>query len=112
MPPAARITDPQSCVMPKHSGGPIQTGESTVLIEGLPAARVGDSAQCTGIPTTTRIGTGSASVIIGGQKAARVGDTTCHGGVITTGAGTVIIGDSALGAMSAARKKGVPFTRG
>ena len=45
MPPAARITDNHTCPMtdPKpHVGGPIVTGEPTVLIGNRQAARLGD----------------------------------------------------------------------
>jgi uncharacterized Zn-binding protein involved in type VI secretion len=74
-----------------HVGGPIlPTGESTVLIGGFPAARVGDMAVCTGPPDTIMIG--SKSVLIGGKPAARMGDTTTHGGSIVAGEPTVLIG--------------------
>jgi uncharacterized Zn-binding protein involved in type VI secretion len=35
---------------------------------------------------------GSTTVFIGGKPAARMGDTTAHGGTITLGAATVLIG--------------------
>lgn len=74
-----------------HVGGPIiPAGEPTVLIGGKPAARVGDKAMCTG-PVDT-IAAGSSSVLIGGKPAARMGDSTAHGGVITAGEATVLIG--------------------
>lgn len=74
-----------------HVGGPIlPPGEPTVLIGGLPAARVGDMATCSGPPDT--ITAGSATVLIGGQPAARQGDQTAHGGVIAAGAPNVLIG--------------------
>jgi uncharacterized Zn-binding protein involved in type VI secretion len=74
-----------------HVGGPIlPPGEATVLIEGQPAAKVGDSATCTGPPDT--IAAGSSSVMIGGSPAARLGDSTAHGGTIVLGAATVMIG--------------------
>lgn len=95
MPPAARITDMHTCplvtgVVP-HVGGPIlPAGEPTVLIGGLPAARVGDMAVCVGPPDTIIMGSGT--VMIGGMPAARMGDSTAHGGVIVLGCPTVIIG--------------------
>lgn len=74
-----------------HVGGPIiPAGEPTVLIGGKPAARVGDKAVCTGPPDT--IAAGSSSVMIGGKPAARMGDSTAHGGVISAGEATVLIG--------------------
>lgn len=96
MPGAARVTDLHNCPLvdgaTAHVGGPILSpGEPTVLIEGLPAARVGDMATCTG--PSDMIITGSSSVYIGGQYAARIWDTTIHGGMITSGSTTVLIGN-------------------
>ena len=95
MPPAARVGDMHTCPMsdgPKpHVGGPILPPcEPTVLIGYMPAARVGDMATCVGPPDT--IAKGSATVLIGNMMAARIGDMTAHGGVITVGEPTVIIG--------------------
>ena len=74
-----------------HVGGPIlPPGEATVLIGGLPAARVGDMASCTGPPDTIVLGSGT--VFIGGMPAARLGDSTSHGGTIVAGEPTVLIG--------------------
>ena len=74
-----------------HVGGPVlPPGSPTVLIEGLPAARVGDMATCSGPPDTIIVGSGT--VLIGGMPAARVGDLTAHGGSIVMGSATVIIG--------------------
>lgn len=97
MPPAARITDMHTCPMVNpgpvpHVGGPIlPPGSPSVLISGMPAARVGDMAVCTGPPDT--IIQGSGTVLISGMPAARMGDATAHGGVIVAGCPTVIIGD-------------------
>lgn len=92
---AARIGDMHTCPMVNgatpHVGGPIlPPGCPTVLIGGQPAARVGDMAVCTGPPDS--ILAGSTSVLIGDQPAARQGDSTVHGGVITSGQPTVLIG--------------------
>ena len=74
-----------------HVGGPIiPPGCPTVLIGGMPAARLGDQCTCTGPPDA--IVKGSATVLIGGQPAARMGDQTSHGGVIVAGCPTVLIG--------------------
>ncbi len=93
--PAARITDMHTCPMVTgvvpHVGGPILgPGVPSVLIGGLPAAVLGDSATCTGPPDT--IIKGSATVLIGGKPAARMGDNTAHGGVIVAGFPQVLIG--------------------
>ena len=95
MPPAARLTDFHSCPMltgmVPHVGGPIVgPGSPTVLIAGMPAAKVGDVAVCVGQPDS--IVKGSATVMIGGAPAARMGDTTAHGGTIVLGCPTVMIG--------------------
>ncbi len=93
--PAARLADLHTCPAsdgPKpHGGGPIiPPCCPTVLIGGQPAARLGDIAQCVGPPAP--ISSGSATVFIGGQPAARQGDSTAHGGKISIGLPTVLIG--------------------
>ncbi len=77
MPAAARITDMHVCPMSTgpvpHVGGPIlPPGAPTVLIGGLPAAKVGDMCVCVGPPDT--IAAGSGTVLIEGMPAARMGD--------------------------------------
>jgi uncharacterized Zn-binding protein involved in type VI secretion len=93
--PAARMTDPHICPMVTgivpHVGGPILPPcWPTVLIGGLPAARLTDMATCVGPPDM--IAMGSMTVLIGGLPAARLGDPTVHGGVIVMGWPTVLIG--------------------
>jgi uncharacterized Zn-binding protein involved in type VI secretion len=93
--PAARITDMHACPMftgpVPHVGGPIlPPGAVTVLIGGLPAARVGDLATCVGPPDT--IALGSFTVLTMGQPQARIGDMTAHGGNIVLGCFTVLVG--------------------
>lgn len=93
--PAARIGDMHVCPMVTglipHVGGPVlPAGEPTVLIAGIPAARVGDMATCAGPPDTILMG--STTVLIGGMPAARLGDSTAHGGTIVAGAPNVLIG--------------------
>jgi uncharacterized Zn-binding protein involved in type VI secretion len=74
-----------------HVGGPILPPCCpTVLIGGMPAARVGDMLVCVGPPDV--IAMGSTTVLIGGQPAARMGDLTAHGGSIVMGLPTVMIG--------------------
>ena len=74
-----------------HVGGPIlPPGAVTVFIGGLPAAKLGDLVTCSGPPDS--ISGGSSSVLIEGMPAARMGDQTAHGGTITAGEPTVIIG--------------------
>src|ERR1051325_11324487 len=96
--PAARVGDMHvdPMVTPgvppiPHVGGPVlPPGGITVLIGGMPAARVGDMAVCVGPPDV--IALGSFTVLIKGQPAARLGDMTAHGGAIVMGYPTVLIG--------------------
>ncbi len=90
--PAARVADPHVCpmvtVLVPHVGGPIlPPGCLTVLIGGMPAARMTDMAVCVGPPDVIVLG--SPTVLIGGLPAARMGDVTAHGGVIVFGCPTV-----------------------
>jgi uncharacterized Zn-binding protein involved in type VI secretion len=86
--PAARITD--MIVSTATLGVPtpiLPPGALTVLIGGLPAARMGDSC---GVDAIIK---GSATVLINGMPAARIADPTAGGGVIMPpGALTVLIG--------------------
>ena len=94
-PPAARVGDMHVCPMVTgvvpHVGGPLlPPGAVTVLIGGMPAARLSDQAVCVGPPDI--VIKGSSKVLIGGMPAARLGDSTAHGGVITVGYPKVMIG--------------------
>ncbi len=92
--PAARQGDLHVCPLfnglQPHVGGPISGGLPTVLIGGLPAARVFDLCVCAGPPDM--VAKGSKTVFIGGLPAARQLDQTAHGGIIVTGCPTVLIG--------------------
>ncbi|OJH33467.1 hypothetical protein BON30_48485 [Cystobacter ferrugineus] len=113
MPPAARISDMHTCPKSEpgpvpHVGGPVSAGEPTVIIGGKPAARVGDMAVCMG--PLDSISQGEPTVIIGGKPAARLGDPTSHGGVVTAGCPTVLIGVPAQSkCMADASAGGAPF---
>jgi uncharacterized Zn-binding protein involved in type VI secretion len=97
--PAARVGDLHVCPMitpgvppVPHVGGPIlPPGVVNILIGSMPAAVVGNLCTCVGPPDA--IAFGSIGVFFGGMPAARMGDSTVHGGVITTGLPTVLIGD-------------------
>jgi uncharacterized Zn-binding protein involved in type VI secretion len=107
MPAAARITDMHACPKvdpgPKpHVGGPVVRGEPSVIIGNQPAARVGDKCVCVGPPDS--ISKGESSVLIGNKPAARLGDSTSHGGKVTAGCPTVLIGSSAQGETLRAKK--------
>ena len=79
--------------------GPAIAGSSDVLINGLPALRVGDQgvhAACCGPNTWTAI-QGSGTVLINGKGAHREGDQAKHcGGVgaLISGSANVIAGTS------------------
>ena len=93
--PASRITDMHVCPMVTgivpHVGGPIlPPGAVTVLIGGLPAARVGDMATCVGPPDSIVLG--SFTVLTMNMPQARIGDMTAHGGNIVLGCFTVLVG--------------------
>lgn len=112
MPPAARLADMHTCPMVTgvvpHVGGPILPPCCpTVIICGMPAARVTDLATCAGPPDV--IAKGSPTVLIGNLLAARVGDLTVHGGVIVTGAPTVIIGEAGSGSGLSPSMGGAPM---
>src|SRR5215217_4527342 len=103
MPPAARLTDMHTCPMVTpgtppipHVGGPITgPGCPTVLIGSMPAAVMGDMCVCVGPPSTVILG--STGVFFGGKPAARMGDMTAHGGTISIGFPTVLIGETMAG---------------
>lgn len=88
MPPAARISDMITSLATQGIPTPIvPPGMPSVLIAGLPAARMSDTC---GVDAILK---GSATVMIGGLPAARVGDMTAAGGVVMPpGALTVLIG--------------------
>ena len=93
--PAARAGDMHVCpmvtVLVPHVGGSIlPPGCPTVLVGGMPAARMGDMATCVGPPDVIILG--APTVLIGGQPAARMGDATAHGGAIVVGCPTVLVG--------------------
>jgi uncharacterized Zn-binding protein involved in type VI secretion len=134
--PAARLTDMHVCPMSTgpvpHVGGPIVSpGAPTVIIGGLPAARVGDMATCIGPPDFIAP-SGAPTVLISGMPAARMGDMTVHGGRVILGCFTVLIGTAGAsgtglsggiaggrllnavcpsGCMSKAKREGIPFIK-
>ena len=92
MPPAARLTD-----LTGHPGVITGPGVPTVLINGLPAAVLGDIDTCAMPPPAgphgpTPLIKGSATVLIGGRPAARLGDLAGCGSPVVLGSFTVLIG--------------------
>lgn len=101
--PGARVGDFHVCPAfdgpVPHVGGPVlPPGAPTVLVGGLPAARIGDLAQCVGPPDV--VSSGVATVLIGGKPAARMTDSCAHGGAIILGCPTVLIGPGSGGAVA------------
>lgn len=95
MPFAARMFDTHSCPLTAptaHVGGTIiGPGVSAVQIGYRNAVTVGSDCACgPGLPN--RIVKGSATVMIDRKPAARMGDSTTHGGMVTSGCETVLIG--------------------
>lgn len=96
--PASRVADMHVCPMVTpgvppipHVGGPVlPPGAITVLIGGMPAARIGDMCVCIGPPDV--IVMGYPKVLIKGPPAARLGDMTAHGGTLVMGYPKVLIG--------------------
>ena len=91
MPAAATLFDATS-----HPGM-VTGGASKVLINFLPAARVGDAHSCLLPPTAgphppSTIAKGSTTVLIEGKPAARMGDAAGCGATIVTGSPDVMIG--------------------
>lgn len=101
MPKAARLGD--SCAghgcMPAT---PIMAGSGDVSINGMPAARKGDTVllhacPCPHMPHGIHgrsISAGSSNVSINGKPASRVGDAVGCGGSVAAGSGDVLIGDT------------------
>ena len=92
--PAATISSyhmcPNKTAKKPHVGGPIVAGAANVLIGGLPVALIGDKCLCEG--PSDAIATGSATVTVNGKGIARLGDATVHGGKITEGEPSVLVG--------------------
>ena len=92
MPPGARVGD-----LTGHPGVITGPGCPTVLLGGLPAARVSDlhtfSFPSPPHPPGPILPPGSTTVFIGGLPAARVGDlAACGAGILPPGCPTVLIG--------------------
>lgn len=116
-PQAARLGDMgagHGCFPPT----PIMAGSPDVLINGRPAARVGDPLLLHGCgncpPHPRSISAGSGNVIINGKPAARAGDAIGCGGSISNGSGDVLIGDIGVqgpeqGCLQAAQQAGAAF---
>lgn len=91
--PAARLSDANSCPVPGHGVNPVVTGSPNVLINNLPAARIGDTTGC-----GDSVSVGIPSILVNGRPIAFLGSATAHGGVIISGSGDVLVGNQGGGA--------------
>ncbi|MGH1450162.1 MAG: PAAR domain-containing protein [Pseudomonadaceae bacterium] len=78
--PAARLGDMHQCPRSGHGPSPIISASSDTLINGMGAARVGDTCGCGAVITQ-----GFPSILINGRPLAYMGGTTSHGGRIVGG---------------------------
>jgi uncharacterized Zn-binding protein involved in type VI secretion len=92
--PLAHLTSNHVCAKAAHVGGPVTgPGATTVIVKGIPAARYSDMAQCVGTAEIDALSMGAPTVFIGKLPAARLAEPTEHGGVVTAGELSVLIGD-------------------
>lgn len=103
MPPAHRVTDLSSghkclvCNVFLHPPMPAVQGSPNVVVNMLPAMRVGDMytphfCPVCKAPHPQNLAAGSSSVMINGIPAGRIGDRVACGGSAQTGSTNVIIG--------------------
>ncbi|WP_027473203.1 PAAR domain-containing protein [Saccharicrinis fermentans] len=91
-----------------HIGGPVSgPGAPNVLINGKPAALMGDMCVCVGPPDT--VAQGEPTVLINGTPVATMGSMTAHGGSITVGEPTVMVGSATPGAKASLPLREIPF---
>jgi len=84
--PHARLGDISS------HGGVIVSATQRTLVDGRPAARMGDLHACP-VPFhgVTRIVSGASKTLVEGRPAARVGDVTGCGAVIVSGSNRTLV---------------------
>ncbi|RMR13316.1 polymorphic toxin type 44 domain-containing protein [Pseudomonas syringae group genomosp. 3] len=90
---SARLGDKHACPLPGHGTTPIASASGDVNINGMGAARVGDTCGCGAVITS-----GFPSIQVNGRPMAHLGSPTSHGGTIITGSGNVgggfVMGDA------------------
>lgn len=79
---AARLGDRHLCPLPGHGTTPIVSASANIDINGMRAARVGDTCGCGAVITT-----GFPSILLNGRPMAHLESPTSHGGTIITGSG-------------------------
>ena len=91
-----------------HVGGPITgPGAPNVLINGKPAALMGDTAVCVGPPDV--VAQGNPSVLINGVPVVCQGDLTAHGGVVMSGEANILISTSTPNPRVSSPIQEIPF---
>jgi len=68
-----------------HIGGPVQSTQSFVRVNGAPIAVTGAKCLCVGVGEQDPITSGSSFARIGGKAIVRIGDSTTHGGKLVEG---------------------------
>ncbi|RMP23874.1 hypothetical protein ALQ08_03186 [Pseudomonas syringae pv. delphinii] len=90
---SARLGDKHACPLPGHGTTPIASASGDVNINGMGAARVGDTCGCGAVITS-----GFPSIQVNGRPMAHLGSPTSHGGRIITGSSNVgggfVMGDA------------------
>nr|WP_153221428.1 polymorphic toxin type 44 domain-containing protein [Pseudomonas sp. SZ57] len=85
--------DKHACPLPGHGTTPIASASGDVNINGMGAARVGDTCGCGAVITS-----GFPSIQVNGRPMAHLGSPTSHGGTIITGSNNVgggfVMGDA------------------
>lgn len=74
-----------------HIGGPALAGSPNVFACQNPCCRLGDALQCNS-SSPDYINSGSHTVFINGKPVARRGDSNVHGGVLSEGKETILVG--------------------
>ncbi|WP_187292672.1 PAAR domain-containing protein, partial [Pseudomonas syringae] len=74
---SARLGDKHACPLPGHGTTPIASASGDVNINGMGAARVGDTCGCGAVITS-----GFPSIQVNGRPMAHLGSPTSHGGTI------------------------------
>ncbi|MFA9371106.1 MAG: PAAR domain-containing protein [Labilibaculum antarcticum] len=91
-----------------HVGGPISgPGAPNVLINGKPAALMGDMCVCVGPPDV--VAQGNPSVLINGVPVVCQGDMTAHGGIVMSGEPNILISTSAPSPVATMPLSQIPF---
>jgi uncharacterized Zn-binding protein involved in type VI secretion len=91
-----------------HVGGPIVgPGAPNVLINGKPAALMGDMAVCVGPPDV--VAQGNPAVLINGVPVVCQGDLTAHGGVVMSGEANILISTATPSSQATMPLSQIPF---